>query len=74
MTTKSKLRIVNVLFWLSVWGLVVYKTGTFGEWVIMAFQSVISLMIGVMIHIALRPTASASTPEPRFEPAPPKQL
>jgi len=72
MTTKSKLRIVNLLFWLAVWGCVIYVTGTFGEWVIMVFQGVIPIMMGMMIHIALRPTAIADSPEPRFQPAPPR--
>ncbi len=74
MTTKNKLRIVNLMFWLAVWGGVIYVTEAFGEWVIMAFQSVIPIMMGMMIHIALRPTESADSPEPRFQPAPPRQL
>ncbi len=74
MTGKNKLRIVNVLFWMAIWIGVSYATGTLGEWVVMAFQSVIPVMMGMMIHIALRPITNADSPEPQFQPAPPKQL
>jgi hypothetical protein len=62
MPIKKKLRIANLLFWLAVWAGVIYVTGTYGEWVIMAFQSVIPIMIGMMVHIALRPDAQADSP------------
>jgi hypothetical protein len=62
MPLKKKLRIVNLLFWLAVWAVVIYVTGTYGEWMLMAFQSVIPIMFGMMIHIALRPTESADSP------------
>ena len=63
MTTRAKLRIANVLFWIAIWLGVCVATTTMGVWVMMAFEAVIPIMMGVMIHIALRENpATADVP------------
>ncbi len=54
MTTRAKLRVANVLFWVAIWLGVVVATDTLGQWIMMAFEAVIPIMMGMMIHIAFR--------------------
>ncbi len=60
MTTRAKLRIANILFWVTAWLGVIVATDTMGVWVMMAFESVIPIMMGVIIHIAFRENPGSS--------------
>jgi hypothetical protein len=56
--TKRWPRIVNAMFWLAVWGATVAWSGTYGAWFLMFIQAFVPVMLGGMIHIALRPGGS----------------
>lgn len=51
---KRNLRIANILFWLAVWATAVIYTRAFNV-VEMLLEGLIPFMMGIFIHIALRP-------------------
>lgn len=52
---KRVFRIVNIVFWLAVWVAVIIITDTSDNWFVMLLQAFIPTMLGLFIHIALRP-------------------
>lgn len=52
---RRTFRIVNALFWLAVWGAVVFVTGIWGNWPAVVLFGFVPVMLGGLMHIALRP-------------------
>jgi hypothetical protein len=52
---RTMWRTVNVLVWIAIWAAVVDFTESWGDWVSMFFQAIIPIMIGLYLHIVLRP-------------------
>ncbi len=59
---KRKLRIVNILIWFAVWMGAVEFTDEWGHGVVMVLEGLIPFMMGMFIHIALRPHPEDSVP------------
>jgi len=55
---KRNLRIANILFWLAVWATAVIYTRAFNV-VEILLEGLIPFMMGIFIHIALRPHPEA---------------
>ena len=53
-------RLINAVFWLTIWGATVYWTGTWGTWWVMALQGAVPLAFGGYIHLILRPGGTAA--------------
>jgi hypothetical protein len=59
---KRNLRIVNILFWLGVWAGVITFTDEWSHWPAILLEGLIPIMLGMFIHIALRPHPEDSAP------------
>ena len=51
---RRTFRIANALFWLAIWGLIVFLTGVWGNWLAVLLFGFVPVMFWGLLHIALR--------------------
>jgi hypothetical protein len=56
---RRTFRIINIVFWITVWVVVVVWTETWGHWFQMFIQSFVPVMLGGYLHLVLRPTGTS---------------